>query len=67
MRQTALIAQLTDQLRQGDIGVLDQGLHGVDLGQRGIDIHRVIDAKHRLAYVVAATGGPPHHLLIEDP
>ena len=60
------VAEFTDQLLQGDVGILDQRFHGVDRFQAGVEIDRVIDAENGFANFVTTAGSTAFHLLIEN-
>src|SRR5690606_25255666 len=60
------VGEFGDQLLQGDVRVFHQRLHGVHRLQGGVQVHRVVDAEHRLADFVATAGGAAFHLLVEN-
>ena len=60
------VVELVQQLLHRDLGVFDQGLHGVDGLQRGVQIDGVVDLEHGFADGVAAAGGAANHLLVQD-
>ena len=60
------IGHFADNLLQADIGVAHQGLHGVDVFQRGIDADGVVNAEGGFADGIAAAGGAPQHLLKQN-
>ncbi|MNL20847.1 hypothetical protein D3C87_1421150 [compost metagenome] len=63
---TGIAGEFTDQLLQGDIGVLHQRLHCGDGFEACVEVDGVVDAENRFADIVTTAGGAAFHLLIEN-
>ena len=60
------VVELVQQLLHRDLGVFDQGLHGVDGLQRGVQIDGGVNLEHGFADGVTPAGGAANHLLAQD-
>src|SRR5690606_4451332 len=60
------VGQFTHQLFDSDVGVFYQRLHGVDVFQRRVQVHGIVDAEHGFADFVAAAGAAADHLFVKN-
>ena len=61
------VSDFVYQLLQRNVGIFNQRFHGINVGQRGINIHRVVNSKYCFTNVITAACGAADHLLIQNP